>query len=381
MKKIYLHIGLHKTATTSIQLGLYKNRFALKKLGYLYPETCMAFWGHHNIPWQLASHYMFDPKKGALGRLMKEIRCSKQDKIIISSEAFFLLGPKEITILKDFLSGYDVNIILYVRNQVDWLQSMWGEIAKGRVGVQEIENIDSWVHKKIIPRDGNDGSPPQNMGDYLLMIDLWESFFGRGKVIVKKFEDEIKGNVFESFLCCVGIKCFASLDPPDKVNESLDIVRLEFIRNMRIAMRDIGFKEGAIEELKWLVSIDKHSLVRPRSGREIYYSQHVYDEVLGRFEAINKEISVRYFDGGALFDEEKIERSFTDSKLMATPEMFELFSRVLSQVSSSKARRGGLVNPIHKFRLRLEGKSVGQIAKAILHRVEQMPHSFVRRRY
>ncbi|EHU9320932.1 hypothetical protein KZY28_001262, partial [Campylobacter jejuni] len=44
----YLHIGMPKTGTTSIQTFLTKNKFLLLKQNYLYPESILE-WGHQHI--------------------------------------------------------------------------------------------------------------------------------------------------------------------------------------------------------------------------------------------------------------------------------------------------------------------------------------------
>ena len=47
IKEIILHVGLHKTATASIQRTLYLNDELLKKKDYLYPK-CWPY--NHSIP-------------------------------------------------------------------------------------------------------------------------------------------------------------------------------------------------------------------------------------------------------------------------------------------------------------------------------------------
>ncbi|QFT83272.1 hypothetical protein FIU89_21805 (plasmid) [Roseovarius sp. THAF27] len=39
MKTLYLHIGLHKTGSTSLQSALFENLDLLKARGYLLPEA------------------------------------------------------------------------------------------------------------------------------------------------------------------------------------------------------------------------------------------------------------------------------------------------------------------------------------------------------
>lgn len=49
---IYIHIGMHKTGTTSIQKFLHTN-FSGQNKEFYYPNTGIYEYGHHNIPWSL----------------------------------------------------------------------------------------------------------------------------------------------------------------------------------------------------------------------------------------------------------------------------------------------------------------------------------------
>jgi hypothetical protein len=51
MRVCFLHIGVYKTGSSSIQWALYSQRAALAERGYLYPASGVvpALFGHHNI--------------------------------------------------------------------------------------------------------------------------------------------------------------------------------------------------------------------------------------------------------------------------------------------------------------------------------------------
>jgi len=61
MKTVYLHIGLHKTGTSTIQFFLANNREKLAELGYLYPFKQVA---HHNLA------YLIGDKKNLTYRII-----------------------------------------------------------------------------------------------------------------------------------------------------------------------------------------------------------------------------------------------------------------------------------------------------------------------
>ena len=53
MKTIFLHVGTHKTGTTSIQHFLARNRYELQERGFSYPDIHMLEDAHHCLGGQL----------------------------------------------------------------------------------------------------------------------------------------------------------------------------------------------------------------------------------------------------------------------------------------------------------------------------------------
>ena len=104
VKNIYIHIGPHKTGTTTVQKGLWINRERLKENDYLCPKSGQPYpqsAGTHNLAWQLGSNKKFSAESGTWDDLVKEIGKSGQpDNVILSSEAFSNLSLKEIKIIK-----------------------------------------------------------------------------------------------------------------------------------------------------------------------------------------------------------------------------------------------------------------------------------------
>ncbi|EAK0633421.1 hypothetical protein AT760_06920, partial [Campylobacter jejuni] len=90
----YLHIGMPKTGTTSIQTFLTKNKFLLLKQNYLYPESILE-WGHQHITlvWiikslKLNKKLLFLKKeyKQILINFRKELQENKNKNVILSTE-------------------------------------------------------------------------------------------------------------------------------------------------------------------------------------------------------------------------------------------------------------------------------------------------------
>jgi hypothetical protein len=130
-----IHVGLHKTGTTSIQNFLAKNALELKRNGFLYPnggcpENSSA---HHNLAWQLAGDKRFNPAYGTVEKVVNET-VNFPGNIIISSEDFEnILGDTDrILPLTEnvILSGRDIILVIYVRDQVSYAESLYLEMMK-----------------------------------------------------------------------------------------------------------------------------------------------------------------------------------------------------------------------------------------------------------
>ena len=109
-KKIYLHLGLHKTATTSFQATCAKNRDSLLKQGFLYPlidcgESNITPFENHSIP--LFSLFSSKPKDYPVNQILglnnlKEIHhhYKQQLQTALNSDQDLILSAEDITSLK-----------------------------------------------------------------------------------------------------------------------------------------------------------------------------------------------------------------------------------------------------------------------------------------
>lgn len=117
-KKLFLHIGLHKTGTSAIQHVLYHAHDALKERGILYPKS--VAWDDHSHHSLLFPFWRDDDFTPEFDKLQDEIRRAGCDTVIVSSELFpnayqqrtFPALWQSVSALAD-----DVEVIIYVRRQ------------------------------------------------------------------------------------------------------------------------------------------------------------------------------------------------------------------------------------------------------------------------
>jgi hypothetical protein len=92
MRQCFIHVGTHKTGTTSLQRALSRHQETLRSRRYLYPRTSrppQAPDGHHNVALEISGDRRFRSEYGTLEDLIAEIQGARDHHILLSSEDLF----------------------------------------------------------------------------------------------------------------------------------------------------------------------------------------------------------------------------------------------------------------------------------------------------
>jgi hypothetical protein len=134
MARIVLHIGTHKTGTTTIQATLAANRRPLARCGIIYPKTGGP--PPHHV---LATHWMGGPSRwgfiSPLRRWQKIVarHAGTDATVLLSSELFSRRRPPSVNFaeLAEMLAPFDERLVVCaLRNQVAYLQSIFLQISR-----------------------------------------------------------------------------------------------------------------------------------------------------------------------------------------------------------------------------------------------------------
>ena len=138
MKILHLHIGTHKTATTSLQVFCQENESVLEKNGYCYP--LMPF-GYPGISEARNGHFLIGKildEKGEVSQKneekmfregMKQVNklFQKYDHVVLSDEGIWLSMDYNRTSLWETLQeesekrGFKIHVIVYLKRQDKYL--------------------------------------------------------------------------------------------------------------------------------------------------------------------------------------------------------------------------------------------------------------------
>ncbi len=220
-KKLFLHVGPHKTGSTYIQKSLFNCRYKLKKEGGIYyPEGGIGpQWGHHKIA-EFA-------QQGNVDELIVFFDTLYHSglKVVLSSENFDRLKLKEIQNLSSILEKFDVYIVYVKRRSETLLFSSWQECVKhGAV----IGWSEYFLRHIIRPFNSN-------VFNFLNVFNDYVNYFGREKIIIIDYEAALaENNIFEIFMSCIGEEKKYRPINDKQINKSIPIVLIELIRQLHI---------------------------------------------------------------------------------------------------------------------------------------------------
>ncbi|MCA1749861.1 MAG: hypothetical protein LC634_10210 [Sphingomonadales bacterium] len=215
-RRIYLHAGMHKTGTTSIQKYLFDHSEAFEARGYAVFEDIefgpfAERTGADRTNCFRLAHLLLRDAFGSpiklrtgvrrygparrlgdivrLRRMLRRIRCPN---IVISAEAFcFLRTPGERALLRLAFAGFELVPVIFFRDSTDWLARQQGQLVNGVPDGYSAHALDF--------------SPASDLVDYAAIRRL----FGDGIYLDYEPIVAARGSVLPAFLEAIGI------DPAD----------------------------------------------------------------------------------------------------------------------------------------------------------------------
>lgn len=305
-KTLYLHIGTHKTATTTLQHFFSRNRGVLRKAGLFYPQQDIVgapkHYAHHRVAHAIAGRDDKMDFDGAATFLAKAMELAgDDDRVLISAEPFFRhmihrKGARKAT-QEQSLMRYakrvraacgtaDVRIVVMLRRQDLFIESMYGEhvLSTGYVrGIGPFMEERHW------------------MLDYRRRLAVWAEIFGADNIMVRTFEREsMDGPIERYFLNWLGIEWQSGFDTAGDHNMALNRTFVEFKRQMNFTDQPNSHNTKLRE---WLTLAADLPFAADLPARGKYYLNPKERYALMDTHAEgNREIARQYFDRDELFE-------------------------------------------------------------------------------
>jgi hypothetical protein len=290
LKRAYIHIGLEKTGTSSLQLFLRFNEAVLRSNGfsYLCGNDKAYFDGNAHFP-VAACHFplcpdfispaKFRPAKDVLGSLRHDVQTSEFN-IIISCEHFSsrLFDRNALVAIREAMPERHIRIICYLRRQDEMALAAYSTAV--RSGYREPFRLEGVEHT----------NPYFN---YRAILELWGSVFGFRNIIVREFDrDKLVGrDIREDFLDLIGLPN-RQFQLTEDLNESLDSRQVEMLRQINRYLTSFDCEEDrrAYDDAQ-LVRNFLEKMLPASDALGVMLSNSERETVMHRFEDTNRWVA------------------------------------------------------------------------------------------
>lgn len=215
-----MHIGLHKTGTTSIQLSLAKSRDALLEKGVLYPRAAsVEAGGHLNLVWEGTASWKYVQDAGGIDDLLREAKDSRAETVLISAESLsgYSKHPAPLEIVSRLEKELDarVEIVCTVRPQFVMLDSLYAQNASTGYTVKSFNDYAIEVmNRRLLHLE--------------FLLGRWFDRFHDVKLVPVEPGSGVK--LEDLFLSAIGLEAVSPLQSSAHVNQRPGVRVVEYCR-------------------------------------------------------------------------------------------------------------------------------------------------------
>ena len=239
-RRLFVHIGLPKTGSTTIQVLAYRMREALECAGIGIPRTgrIAGRCCHNLLVRHLSGELLRNPGRDLWRALAAELDASPSAALLISAELFTSGGVLTETPGRDGAArlselaadlDLDVRLVAYVRPQWQYAESLYSQLVrKGYLA----ERFEAWLGRSL--RAG--------MLDYGRTLGPWREAFGERLSVHAVDLSESEGELAAHFFGLLGVP---GSDGPQwrdvRENRRPGAKELEVLRRAGAALMDKGY--------------------------------------------------------------------------------------------------------------------------------------------
>lgn len=287
MKKLILHIGNHKTGTTTIQWWLFENKKRFEEYGIScffdsssdkIKKNSMNYFDHSQV-----STYGVKIKSG----LVQALKLNPKEKILMSSEAFsWIFEKKELQKFKKELENYfnDIKIVVYIRRQDRQAISHYQQGCRA-YGVEGKFYSGNFTALPIIDHNAI------KYLDYDKRLSIWGDVFGDENIDIRVFDRTLlkNGDIVSDFAEYLRVDDSLMTKPKEK-NISLGFEETK----VNHLMREAGLSEKRL--FNNLVNQEVESsykmLPSKKEAKEFYETFLLSNRRLNKRFKVNKNINI-----------------------------------------------------------------------------------------
>lgn len=313
-KKMYLHIGMPKTGSSSLQAFCKENQAVLEQHGYCYPIMPVSYrW----IPKVRNAHFLLGnacretdetdkteelEKRQQAFAYLKEVFDSFSN-VILSDEGIWnsLTGKRKEALgdIKNFCDSNDIElkVIVYLRRQDSYLESYWKQKIRRRGA--------TWQWKRIMRH-----TPDYIALDYYEHLCRIAGQVGEDNLVVRRYERGCfagsDGTIFSDFLEAIGLELteeYASVSEQRNVSLNNNYAEIKRIMNSLLPEEP----KARAREGEWLEQIAVECCQSLKTPYEsTMYSAKEQKDFMERYREDNARIAREFMGEETLFAEESV---------------------------------------------------------------------------
>lgn len=174
---VLIHIGTHKTGSTSLQQFCVRAADQLNDDGILYPESGRPTdhdppWGHHVLAWSIQNKHGWTGLEG-WKTVKDEVASSDVSCVLLSSEGFVTCSVDQIRRIRSFFPDAEVRVLVYLREPFSHMLSVYKQY------------VTTWGETRSFQKFAD---AKMHLCDYPALIDRWRQGLGSGRILTRSFE-------------------------------------------------------------------------------------------------------------------------------------------------------------------------------------------------
>ena len=235
-----LHIGPHKTGTTSLQGALFAARQEMLAQGVCHagrsrnPAAAVQAVTGRPSPYSDQS-----PPISQWRSLVREIRSAREPRVVVSSEFFAWAKPDAIRGIVEDLDRARVHVAVTLRPLGRIMPSHWQQ----NVQAGSLASFESWLDGLFNQPDGK-GAPFWTLHRHDRLIARWAEVVGPKNVTAVVVDDRDHGVVLRAFEQLLGLREGTLVEVPALANRSLTLPETEAIRAFNKAYKAEGLNKA-----------------------------------------------------------------------------------------------------------------------------------------
>jgi len=243
-----LHIGPHKTGTTSIQGALFAAKDTMAAHGVVFPartrhpmEAALAVCARPGMMGDT------EPTEGHWRRLTELVRATGPRTSVISSE-FFADAPDDETVARiaDDLGRDRAHILITLRPLARIMPSQWQQYVQNGLRMGYEDWLDHMLRKAPYEKP-NPSFWRRHRHDRL--VERWARVVGPGNITVVVVDDRDRDGLMRTFEALLGLPDGLLAPVPDTANRSLTLAETEMLRRLNMEFRGNGLPDELYSKL------------------------------------------------------------------------------------------------------------------------------------